>query len=147
MQAFWALRSWSGRRWWTASAASALIAVVIGIPTGLVRTSWYTRMTPVLWWNYPVWAFSALLGGLVVASYVKEPHRRPASKTAATGGVLSFLAVGCPICNKLVVAAIGVSGALHIFAPLQPLLGLLSLGVMVVALRHRLLGEVSCPTP
>lgn len=111
VQVFAALRSWSMRRWWAATASAALIAVVIAVPTGIIRTSWYSRMTPVLWWNYPVWAVSALLGGLVFASYVREPNRRSVPKTATAGGVLSFLAVGCPICNKLIVAAIGVSGA------------------------------------
>ena len=38
------------------------------------------------------------------------------------GSMLSLFAVGCPICNKLVVMAVGVSGALNWFAPLQPLL-------------------------
>lgn len=144
---FAALRTWSVRRRWAAAAAAAVIGVVIAVPTGIIRTSWYSRMTPVLWWNYPVWAASAVLGGLVFASYVREPNRRSVPKTATAGGVLSFLAVGCPICNKLIVAAIGVSGALNVFAPLQPVLGVLSVAVMAVALRQRLIGEIVCPTP
>jgi len=39
------------------------------------------------------------------------------------GGLLSFLAIGCPICNKLVVLALGLGGVLRWFAPIQPLLG------------------------
>jgi len=60
---------------------------------------------------------------------------------------LSGFAVGCPICNKLVVALIGVSGALNYWAPLQPLLGLLSVGVLLVGLVVRLRGEVACAVP
>jgi len=37
--------------------------------------------------------------------------------------VLATFAIGCPICNKLVVALLGVSGALTCWAPLQPLIG------------------------
>jgi hypothetical protein len=52
--------------------------------------------------------------------------------------VLSFLAAGCPACNKLVVLAVGTTGALDYFRPLQPLLGLASLVLLGVALGARL---------
>lgn len=38
-------------------------AIVLGVPTGVIPTPLYTRMTPVLWWNYPVLAISAALLG------------------------------------------------------------------------------------
>ncbi len=72
-------------------------------------------MTPVLWWNYPVWALSSILTGALVATYVRDPAVRvPATQGGKTllGGTLSLFAVGCPICNKLAVMAIGVTGAL-----------------------------------
>lgn len=58
--------------------------------------------------------------------------------------VLSAFAVGCPICNKLVVALIGVSGALSYWAPLQPILGLLSIGILTAGLAVRLRGAAGC---
>ncbi len=36
------------------------------------------------------------------------------------------LAVGCPLCNKIVLALIGTTGALEYWAPLQPILGAVS---------------------
>jgi len=36
-----------------------------------VPTDFYTRMTPVRWWDYPLWATSALLIGLIAATYVR----------------------------------------------------------------------------
>lgn len=65
------------------------------------------------------------------------------------GGVGTYLAVGCPICNKLVVALLGTSGALTYFAPIQPLLGVGAVALLVFALRRRLLAlaEASCPVP
>ncbi|MGI8869224.1 MAG: hypothetical protein ACR2F6_10335 [Mycobacteriales bacterium] len=140
------IRAWPIRRWVAATLAAVLVALAIGVPTGIIRTSFYTRMTPVLWWNYPVWAITALLGGLVAATYVRSPTAKPAtSRLGIGGGILSFLAVGCPICNKLVVLAIGVTGALTIWAPLQPLLGAVSIGLLAWALHRRLKGERSCP--
>ncbi len=59
--------------------------------------------------------------------------------------MLSVFAVGCPVCNKLVVLALGMSGATAYFAPVQPLLGFLSVGLFGYALRVRLSRESSCP--
>lgn len=63
---------------------------------------------------------------------------------AAGGGILSFFAVGCPICNKLVVALLGASGALTYFGPVQPLLGLLGLTLLATTLLIRLRALVAC---
>ena len=60
------------------------------------------------------------------------------------GGVGSLLSVGCPICNKVVVA-LGVDGALAVFAPVQPYLGLLSLLLLAEASRQRVRLAASCP--
>jgi hypothetical protein len=103
-------------------------------------------MTPILWWNYPVWVATAALAGLVAATYVK---RLPAGSTgvAAGGGLLSFFAVGCPICNKLVVGLIGVSGALSFFAPIQPYLAGIGLALLAVSLLVRLGQSSQCVAP
>jgi hypothetical protein len=124
---------------------------VIGVPTGLVRTSLYTRMTPATWWDYPLWVISALLVGLTAATYVRRggvvgPAPRGAPRTLAAT-LLSAFAVGCPICNKLVVGLIGVSGALTYWAPLQPVLGALSIGLLLAGLAVRLRGQAACALP
>lgn len=61
------------------------------------------------------------------------------------GGFLAYLAVGCPVCNKLVLLALGASGAVTWFAPFQGLLALASLVMLSWALVTRLRGEVACP--
>ena len=63
------------------------------------------------------------------------------------GTLLSFFAVGCPVCNKLVLLALGTSGAMSFFAPLQPILAVASIGLMAYAVRTRLRGEVACAVP
>ena len=142
------LRGWTARQWAAATAAAALAAVVIGIPTGIIVTPLYHRMTPVIWWAYPAWALTAALEGLLLATYVRAGSARRASTGQVTaGGVLSFLAVGCPVCNKLVVLAIGVSGALSYWAPVQPFLAAASVALLVFAVWRRLRGMSSCPVP
>lgn len=137
------------RRILIGAVAAVATALVIGVPTGIIHTPWYTRMTPVLWWNYPVWALSAILTGALVATYVKDPARPvPVTQSGKTfaGGMLSLFAVGCPICNKLVVMAIGVSGALNWFAPVQPVLAGGSLGLLTYAVWARRRTALACRT-
>jgi len=141
------LRGWQARHWAAALGGAGLAAVLVGVPTGIIRTSLYRRMTPVLWWNYPVWAATALLEGFLLASYVRAGSGKASTGRATAGGVLSFLAVGCPVCNKLIVLAIGVSGALSYWAPVQPFLAAASLALLGFAVRRRLRGLQSCPVP
>ncbi|MER5224535.1 hypothetical protein [Streptomyces flaveus] len=141
------MRTWPARRWVVAAAVTVIAALVIGVPTGVVPTPFYARMTPVLWWNYPVRLVSSMLEGLLVATYVRvgptdtseaAPPERPRTARALGTGLLSAFAVGCPICNKLVVLAIGASGALAYFAPVQPVLAVTSMALLVHALVRRL---------
>ena len=140
--------AWPLRRWVAAAVGATLAALIMGVPTGVVPTSFYTRMTPVTWWDYPIWAFSAVLIGLIVATYVQigAPRVAAPDRSGRTIGatLLTAFAVGCPVCNKLVVGLIGVSGALNYWAPLQPILGLLSVGLLVTGLGVRLRGAVAC---
>ena len=143
------IAGWPARRWIVAALTAGAAALAMGIPTGIVETSWYTRMTPVTWWNYPVWAISAALAGLIAATYVRHGDtlgigtERSGRTLLAT--LLSTFAVGCPICNKLVVVLIGSSGALSYWAPLQPIIGLTGVALLMGALAVRLRGAVACP--
>ena len=146
-----ALRSWPAARWLSAAVGTVVAGLVVGIPTGIISTGLYQRMTPVLWWNYPVWAATSVLSGLLLATFVRTRSHPHSPDSGATGGLigstLSFLAVGCPICNKIVVAALGVSGALNIWAPVQPALGALSVALLAWAFSRRLRNERSCAMP
>ncbi|MFE6615908.1 hypothetical protein [Amycolatopsis sp. NPDC057786] len=121
-----------------AIAATALSSVVVGVPTDVIDTSYFTRMTPIRWWEYPVLALTAVLTGLWVSI------RRPKSDTRGRGRVIgsvtaAVFAVGCPVCNKIVVGLLGVSGALGLWAPVQPVLAALSVVALgaAVAIRWR----------
>jgi len=137
-----ALRALGARYLLTAAASSVVIAVVIGIPTDVLPNPWFTRMTPVRTLDLVLWPVTSVLTGALLATYVLPATcvRRTPGSAGIASGTLGWLAIGCPICNKLVVGAIGITGALNVFAPLQPLLGLL--GVLIaatgLALRMRL---------
>lgn len=141
------LRTWPALRWLTAVAATAVFAIAAGAPTDVIPNPVFHRVVPVTWWSYPALAATALLGGLITASYIRSPATPSASGKAAGGGLLSALAIGCPACNKLVILALGTTGALSIWAPLQPLLAAASIALLTWALRTRLAGELACPVP
>ncbi|MDO8363276.1 MAG: hypothetical protein Q7V88_10305 [Actinomycetota bacterium] len=144
------LQQWPARRWGTAAIASVVVALVVGLPTDVIPNPVFGRSIGVTWWSYPVLAVTAVLGGLLAATYVRDPEMalddRPA-RTGGIGGLLSFFAVGCPVCNKLVIVALGTVGARRWFEPVQPYLAALSVVLMVAALRARLRNAQSCPLP
>ena len=141
-----ALRSTLDRRFWfVAALATVGSLLLLGVPTAVIPNPFFIRMTPTEPFNVVVWLASAPLVGLLVASYVRTPgHSLPHARDDAgagrttLGGVAAFFAIGCPICNKLVVAALGVSGALSIFAPIQPLIGAASVALLAATLVWRL---------
>lgn len=144
------MRYWRARRCSVAVATSIVLAVGIGIVTDLIPNPIFVRMIPAPWWSYPVWAASAVLSGLLIATYTgtvpKTGSRSDGNRRRGViGGLLSFLAVGCPTCNKLVVLALGTSGSVTWFAPIQPLLAIGSLALLAVALRARLRTVSSFP--
>src|SRR5690242_2935227 len=103
-------------------AAAGVYLVVVGVITAVIPNPLFERMTPVTVSNLVFWILPALLFGPLVVSYVMPP---PAAEVCdvtnrtVAGGVLSFLAVGCPLCNKVVVLLLGASGALTYFEPAQ----------------------------
>ncbi|MEU5947557.1 hypothetical protein ABZ793_18580 [Micromonospora sp. NPDC047465] len=145
------MRSWTPRRLAAAVVGGVVTAVVIAVPTDLLDTPLFGRSVPVPWWAWPVLVVTATLSGLLLATYVRPAGAtrspRAEQRVGAVGGVLSLLAVGCPVCNKLVLLALGTSGAMTWFAPAQPLLAAASIGLLGWALRRRLLGERQCPVP
>jgi hypothetical protein len=150
-----ALKGWTMVRWRFAAAMAAVSALAIGLPTDVISNPVFGRQgTPVEPWAMPVLAITAVLSGLLIATYFQHGDAvgtddtggldRP-SRFGSLGGLLSFFAVGWPICTKVVVIALGTSGALTWFAPVQPYLGVVALGLLAWALRVRLRGEVACP--
>lgn len=135
-----ALRARTTRFWLEAAGWALTIALVVAIPTVLVRNPLFRRMTPTRWWDYVFLAISASLIGLTMALRRHiETRDCPVERRSVAGAALVFLAVGCPVCNKLVVALLGVGGALAYFAPVQPVLGalsvLLAFSTLLLALR------------
>lgn len=149
-----ALRSWGRRQWVTAAVAALATLLVMGLPADLVPNPVFGRQIEAPWWAWPVLAVTSVLSGLLFATYVRNPARGVADedplgdrdgRRGLVGGVLTFFAVGCPVCNKIVLLALGYSGALRYFEPVQPIFALVAVGLLGWALRARLRGQVACP--
>ena len=128
--------------------ATLAVFLAVGIPSDVIPNPVFGRPVDVTWWSYPVLVITAVLGGLLIATYVNDGTAdddldRP-GRAGGFGGLLSFFAVGCPTCNKLVVLALGTTGALDWFAPAQPVLAVGSLGLLGWALRARLRSASDC---
>lgn len=132
-----------GRFWAVAVGASLLTLLILGIPTAVISNPFFVRMTPTEPFSLATWILSALVSGPLIATYAvsvpgSDVDQGEGRARASLAGIGAYLAIGCPICNKLIVAVLGVSGALNVFAPIQPFLGAASVVLLGLTLAWRL---------
>ncbi len=84
-------------------AVAALSFAALGTVSALWENPFFIRMTPAGGWEIGLLAALSALIGLYVAI------RPPACsvKSATTGGVLGFLGIACPVCNKILMLLFG----------------------------------------
>lgn len=143
---------------WTALWSVAVL-VGFGLVSAIIPNPIFGRGIPPEPFAIAVWLASAPLMGFVLATYFAPPPTavvtlapaRGDGRTAGTlGGFVAFLAIGCPTCNKIVLLLLGASGAVSVFAPIQPLLGGASLVLLAGSLAWRLRLRArggACPLP
>jgi hypothetical protein len=145
--------------WAFAWALAALLA--FGLVSAIIPNPVFGRQIPPEAFAVGVWLVSAPLMGLLAATYTVGPRsprdaapipltiaaldaRDPAareqrSSVAGTiGSIGTFLAIGCPVCNKVALLLLGTGGALTVFAPLQPVIGAASVALLAGTLAWRL---------
>lgn len=88
-------------------AAGITVALVSFLLLGSVAALWdnphFVRMTPAGGWEI------AMLGAMSVAGGIYAAIRRPfcSNAGAGAGGILAFLGVACPVCNKILLLMFG----------------------------------------
>ncbi|MHB1220367.1 MAG: hypothetical protein ACYC1L_19455 [Alphaproteobacteria bacterium] len=102
--------------------------LIIGTVTALWPNPIFIRMTSAGGWEISLLAVQSVLLGIYFAV------RRPACKVrvAGAGGVLNFLGVACPVCNKVLLLIFGWDALMAYFEPVR--LPLAALGVLVTFL-------------
>lgn len=159
-----ALRGWGPRQVFGAAMAAVIVGVVVGVATVLIPNPVFGRDVPPVPWNYPVWIATSILTGILVATYIRPGGTAPpdaaepaapsvdgesgirSARIGGIAGMLAWFAVGCPVCNKIALLALGYTGALTWFAPFQPVLAVVALALSTYAVMGRLRGQVACPT-
>jgi len=131
--------------------------VAFGLVSAIIPNPVFGRQVPPESFAIWVWIVSAPLMGLVVATYT-TPYRFPEGATplrivggpdpaeeakrgttlGTIGSFGAFLAIGCPVCNKIALLLLGASGAMTVYAPIQPYIGVASLALLAGTLAWRL---------
>lgn len=136
-------------------AWAALSLIAFGILNAIIPTPFFERPIAPEPFAIAVWLVSAPLMGVIAATYTAPARTVTATAAAAVplseletprsgttlgtvAGFGTFLAIGCPVCNKIALVLLGTSGALSIYAPIQPFIGAVSLGLLAATVAWRL---------
>ncbi len=116
-------------------AIGAAVAVGAFLALGTVAALWenplFIRMTPAGGWEISLLAAMSVMSGAYVAI------RRPfcSVKGVSAGGILGYLGVACPVCNKILLLIFGGELLMTYYEPVRiylAALGALLIGWMVV---------------
>jgi len=112
---------------------------LFGIPTAVISNPWFIRMIENNTLDYVFLILSSvLLGAYVGVHYYKKNKSHSCGISTYAGGVGSFLAFGCPVCNKVLVFLFGTTTLMVYFEPYRPVLGVVSSTLLVGALYFRI---------
>jgi len=129
--------------------------IAFGLATAIIPNPVFGRSVAPEAFAIWTWLLSAPLMGIVMATYTAPPPVSPIGlvplqpstaeaaerRTTTLGGIASlgaFLAIGCPVCNKIALLLLGASGAMTVFAPIQPFIAAASLAMLAVTAGWRL---------
>ena len=117
-------RPWTGLVWGLITFAS------VGTITAVWTNPWFNRMTPVAAWEFPAVLLLAILTGVFFAVRFTACGAR----RAGIGGVLSFVGIACPVCNKILMLLFGGPLLLAYFDPVRPYVALAGLILLAVGI-------------
>lgn len=131
------------------------IAVGVGVGAamfaglGTVAALWgnplFMRMTPTGGFEITLLLLLSALVGL----YVGLPQTECGKRTAGAGGVIGFLGIACPVCNKLLVLLFGGALLLEYYEPVRLYLALGGVVLVAAAIWLKLVrhGCIEAATP
>lgn len=118
---------------------SLFLFFLFGITTALLKTKYYMRMISNTALDYFFLISSSILLGIYVGvHYYKKNNINKCNTITATGGIGSFFAFACPVCNKLLIFLFGATALMTYFEPYRPVLGFASISLLVGAIYWRL---------
>ena len=119
-------------------ATALLIAIGIFIFFGTVTALWsnpfFIRMVPVRGYEYILLTAESFL----IGAYLGIQRTYTSGTCSTTGGVLAFLGIACPVCNKLLLLLFGSTFLLSYFEPIRLYVGLLGIFLLSWALYKKI---------
>lgn len=134
-------RQLTPRRVFKGVIAATVTFAALGTVAAIWENPFFTRMTPA--GNAEVW----ILGLLAILIGVFMVVRRPAcsGKTAGVGGVLGFLGIACPVCNKILLVIFGGDLLLTYFEPIRIYVAIIGVAIAGWAVVREIRGKgVAC---
>lgn len=127
-------------KYWIIGILSSIgIFIIFGVPTALIPNPWFIRMIGKNSFDYGFLILSSiLLGAYIGVHYYKKNTAKKCAAVTYSGGIGSFLAFGCPICNKLLVLLFGATALMVYLEPYRPILGFVSIALLGGALYWRI---------
>ncbi len=115
-----------------ATIASVILFFLFALLTAMIPNPFFVRMTPPTLYEWIILIITTILVGMYIGLYYykKEQQNTKSACAATSGGFLGFLTFGCAVCNKILVFILGISGVMTYFLPIQPYLGIVSIGLL-----------------
>ena len=110
------------------TVATAMFAA-LGTAAALWENPLFMRMTPTGGFEITALLLQSLLAGL----YVGLPTRCGV-RTAGAGGVIGFLGIACPVCNKILMILFGSTLLLEYYEPARLYLALGGVALLAIAI-------------
>lgn len=108
--------------------------VLMGTVTALWQNPFFTRMTPTSGYEYWLLVAESILLGF----YFGIPKAVAAATCSTVGGVLGFLGIACPVCNKILLLLFGSGLLLTYFEPIRLYVGLIGIALLIFAVQRKL---------
>jgi len=116
------------------SLLAMLSFAAFGTVTALWENPFFIRMTPSSGFEISLLALQAIMFGI----YFSVPTTYCSTKSLSTGGILGFLGVACPVCNKILLYVFGAELLLTYLEPARIYLAVIGTLIIGIALYVKL---------
>ena len=119
------------------TAVAAATFAALGTVAALWDNPLFMRMTPTGGFEIGLLLLLSSLTGL----YVGLPQASCGVRTAGTGGVIGFLGIACPVCNKILMLLFGGALLMEYYEPVRIYLALGGVALLALAIWFKLAGR------
>ncbi len=124
-------------------AVAAATFAGLGSVAALWDNPLFMRMTPTGGFEISLLLLLSALTGL----YVGLPQASCGVRTAGTGGVIGFLGIACPVCNKVLMLLFGGALLMEYYEPVRIYLTLGGVALLALAIWFKLAGHRPVAAP